>query len=84
MAKSKKWIRAKKIEASKAKNLVSQSGLFLISRAKKTFTKLEQAFVEAPILNHFDSEHHIQIEIDVSGYAIGGIFSQLILDDLGQ
>ena len=41
-------------------------------------------FVEALILNHFDLEYHIQIEIDASGYAIGRIFSQLTLDDLGQ
>ncbi len=58
-AKFKKWIRAKKSEASQAKNLNSQSGLFLTSEARKTFTKLRQAFVEAPILNHFNPEHHI-------------------------
>ena len=58
--------------------------MFFTSEAKKPFIKLRQAFVEAPILNHFDSKCHIQIEIDVSGYAIGGIFSQLTLNDLGQ
>ncbi len=83
-AKSKKWIRAKKSEASRAKNLSSQSGSFLISEARKAFTKLRQAFVEAPILNHFDLEHHIRIKMDVSGYAISGILSQLTLNDLGQ
>ncbi len=57
-AKSKKWIRAKKTEASRAKNL-GQSGLFLTTDARKTFTKLRQAFVEAPILNHFDPKRHI-------------------------
>ena len=41
-------------------------------------------FIEAPILNYFDPEDHIQIETDVSSYAIGEIFSQLILDDLGE
>ena len=29
-------------------------------------------------------ERHIQIKTDASGYAIGGIFSQLTLDNLGQ
>ncbi len=41
-------------------------------------------FVEALILNHFDPEHHIWIEIDGSGYAIGGILSQLTPDDSDQ
>ena len=37
-----------------------------------------QAFTEAPqILWYFDYERHIWIETDVSGYAIGGIFSQM-------
>ncbi len=83
-AKSKKWIQAEKLEASRAKNLSSQSGSFLTSEAKKTFTKLRQAFVEAPILNHFNPERYIQIETDISGYAIGGIFNQLTSDDSGQ
>ncbi len=82
-AKSKKWIWAEKSEASWAKNLTSQSGLFLISEAKKAFNKLRQAFVEAPILNHFDPKHQIRIEIDASGYPIGGIFGKLTSDDLG-
>ncbi len=38
-AKSKKWIRAKKAEASRAKNL-GQSGSFLTTDAKRAFTKL--------------------------------------------
>ncbi len=82
-AKSKKWIRAEKAEAFRAKNL-GQSGSFLTADARKAFTKLRQAFVEAPILNHFDPERHIRIETDTSGYAIDGILSQLTLEDLGQ
>ncbi len=83
MAKSKKWIRAKKAEASRAKNL-DQSWMILTSKARQAFTKLRQEFIEAPILNHFDLERHIQIKTDVSGYAIGGILNQLTSDDLGQ
>ncbi len=41
-------------------------------------------FVETLILNHSDPKCHIQIEIDASGYAIGGILSQLTLDNSGQ
>ncbi len=72
-----------KSEATRANNLSSQLELFLTPKARKAFTKLRQTFVEAPILNHFDPEHHIQIETDVSGYAISRIFSQLTSDDLG-
>ena len=56
---------------------------FLILGAKLVFTKLRQAFVKALILQHFDPERHIRIETDVSGYAISGVLSQLISDDLG-
>ena len=55
------------------KNLSILSRLFLIFRARKAFTHLMQAFIEAPILNHFDPKHHIQIEIDISGYVVDGI-----------
>ncbi len=58
--------------------------MFLTPKARKAFTKLRQAFVETLILNHFDSERHIRIETDVFGYTIGGILSQLTLDDLGR
>ncbi len=83
-AKSKKWIQVEKSEASWAKNLSSQSRSFLISKARKAFIELKKAFVKAPILNHFNPERHIQIEMDASGYAIDGILSQLTSDDLGQ
>ena len=36
------------------------------------------------ILHHFDPEHHIRVETDASGYAIGEVLSQLTSDDLGQ
>ncbi len=84
MARSKKWIRAKKSMAFQAKNLSSQSGLFLIFEARKDFTELRQVFVESPILNQFNLKHYVQIETDASSYAIGRILSQLVLHDLGQ
>ena len=34
------------------------------------------------ILQHFDPECHIRMEKDASGYAIGGILSQLTSDHL--
>lgn len=62
---------------------LGQSGVLLTFGARKVFTKLKQVFTEALLLNHFDLECYIQIE-NASGYAIGGIFSQLISDNLYQ
>ena len=56
--------------------------IFLTSSAREAFNQLKQAFTKAPILRHFDPECHIQIEIDASGYAIGGVLSQLTSDHL--
>ena len=53
---------------------------FLTPNAKKAFNHLRLAFIEAPILQHFDLESHIQIKTNISGYAIGGVLSQLNLD----
>ena len=50
---------------------------FLTSKAKLTFLQLRQAFTKILILYHFDREHYIQIETDVSSYVIGRILSQL-------
>ena len=52
---------------------------FLTPNAKKTFNYLQLAFIKAPILWHFDSESHIRIENNISGYAIGRVLSQLNL-----
>ena len=73
---------------SKSKNLSkSQKTVgsdFLTPGAKLAFTELRQAFLKAPILHHFDPERHIRIETDASGYAIGGVLSQLTSDDSGR
>ena len=57
---------------------------YLTLEARLAFTQLRKAFTKAPILQHFDSECHIRIETDASGYAISGVLSQLTLDSLGQ
>ena len=56
--------------------------IFLTPGAKEAFNQLRQAFTKATIFQHFDLECHIQIETDTSGYAIGGVLSQLISDQL--
>ena len=53
---------------------------YLTPKAREAFTQLRQAFTKAPILRHFDPECHIRIETDASGYAIGGVLSQLNSD----
>ena len=50
---------------------------FLTLEAKLVFLRLRQAFTKVPILHHFDPERYIRMETDASGYAIGGILSQL-------
>ena len=75
MSKSKKLSKSKKM---------IRSLYFLTPEARLAFTKLRQVFVKAPILYHFDLEYNIRIETNISGYAIGEVSSQLILDNLGQ
>ena len=50
---------------------------FLTPKARSAFNRLRLSFTKAPILWHFDPECHIWIETDASGYAIGGVLSQL-------
>ena len=68
---------------SKSKKAIGFSDFFTLE-AKLVFTELRQVFLKASILHYFNLEHHIRIETDVSGYAFGGVLSQLILDNLGQ
>ena len=75
MVKSKKLIQVKKAKTSIAKNISSQLGLFFISEVKNAFIKLRQAFIETLIINYIDPKHYIQIQIDISGYAIDRILS---------
>ena len=78
--KARKTSKSK--NSSKSKKAVGPSD-FLTPGAKLAFTELRQAFFKAPILHHFDLERHIRIETDVSGYAIGGVLSQLTSDNSG-
>ena len=52
----------------------SRSG-FLTFEARQAFTKLRQAFIEAPILHDFDLDCYIRIETNISGYAIAEVLS---------
>ena len=77
--KGRKTSKSKKLSKSK---MVGSD--FFTPGAKLAFTKLRQVFLKAPILHQFDLERHIRIEMDVSGYAIGEVLSQLTSDDLGR
>ena len=57
---------------------------YLTPETRLAFTQLRKAFTKASILRHFDPECHICIETNASGCAIGGVLSQLILDNLDQ
>ena len=50
---------------------------FLTSNIRTIFNRLQLAFIEAPILRHFDPKYHIWIETDALGYTIGEVWSQL-------
>ena len=65
----------KGVKATKGSN-------YLTLYIKKVFTFLQYAFTQVSILQHFDLERHIQIDTNVSSYAIGRILSQLTLDNL--
>ena len=56
---------------------------YLTPKVRLAFTKFKKAFTKALILQHFDLECYIRIETDASGYAIGGVLSQLTFDHLG-
>ncbi len=49
-------------------------------KAKKAFNYLQKTFIKPSILKHFDLAYNIRIEIDVSGYVIMKVFSQMTLD----
>ena len=78
--------KARKISKSKnsSKSKKTVRSDFFTSGAKLVFTKLRQAFFMAPIFYHFDPERYIRIEMDISGFAIGEILSQLTSNNLGQ
>ena len=59
---------------SKSKKMVGSSDFFTFE-ARLAFIKLRQVFVKAATLHYFDPKCHIRIEINISGYAIGRIFS---------
>ena len=74
MTKSKILVKSKNHDFLKSRPEDAGTG-FLNPEARLAFTRLRQAFVETPIFHHFDPESHIQIETDVSGFAIGGVLS---------
>ena len=77
--KGRKTFKSKNLCKSKKTVILD----FLTLRAKIAFTELRQAFFKAPILHHFDPEYYNRIEMNESGYAIGGVLSQLTSDNSG-
>ena len=72
--KSKIWVKSKKHNFPKFRPEKAGTG-FLTPKTRLAFTQLRQVFVKAPILHHFNSESHIQIETDASGYVISGVLN---------
>ncbi len=85
LGKSKKLTKSKRTDLPKANFARVNSGTdFLTTKAKKALIHLRKAFIEAPILRHFDLEYHIWIETNALGYAIGGVLSQMTSDHSDQ
>lgn len=83
-----KMAKSKSQGKSKNKNLVkalaqSFGSRFFTFRVIEAFTESIQACIKPPILHHHDSDCHIQIKTNISGYTINGVFSQLTLDNSG-
>lgn len=49
----------------------------LTEDTRQAFQNLKKAFLEAPLLAHFNPEWKTRLETDASGYAVSGITSQL-------
>ena len=60
-------------KSSKSQKTVGSN--FFTSRTRLVFTKLRQVFVKALIIYYFDLKRHIQIETDISSYAMGEVLS---------
>ena len=56
----------------------TEGPIFFTLDTRKAFNQLRQVFTKAPILQHFDPECHIRIEINMSSYAIGKLSWLLI------
>ena len=69
--KGRKTSKSKNL--SKSKKTVESD--FFTPGARLAFIKLRQAFVKAPIFHHFDSNCHIRVETNASGYDIGEVFN---------
>ena len=88
MSKSRKLSKLGKSKGEKLKKPSKSGNLpnfsatesgpsFLTPKARSAFNRLRLIFTKAPILRYFDSKCHIQIETDISGYAIDSVLSQL-------
>lgn len=71
IAKLKDLIWSKKLEI-----------IFHIPGSRLLCTKLRQAFIKTPIFYHFNSECHLLIKINISGYAINEVLSKLNINNL--
>lgn len=69
---------SKEIEENLSKTKSSKIRFFT-PEVRIVFICLRKTFTKAPILNHFDPQRHIRIEIDGFGFLLREIFSQLTL-----
>ena len=74
-SKSKKSKNEKSGNSTRAKDIGAMGKpMFLTANARKAFNQLRQAFIKA-LIQLFDLESHIQIQINALSYVIGKVFS---------
>ena len=66
----------KDLSNSKKKNQITPIGGILTLEAQDVFNTLKTAFLQAPVLIHFDPEKPIWVKTEASGWAIGAILTQ--------
>jgi len=51
--------------------------------AIEAFERIKTAFTTAPLLKHFDPSKKVYVETDASGFALGGVATQMHTTEIG-
>ena len=54
----------------------------MTNKARESFNHLKKAFTKAPMLTHHNPEAPIKVETDALGFALSGILSQPVVEDV--
>ena len=54
----------------------------MTNEARESFNHLKKTFTKAPMLTHYNPEAPIKVETDALGFALSGILSQPVVEDV--